>query len=221
MHGPMQTPGGMQRQWRWGTQWWQWNDKNGMKDYTSIIPPTLQEEWRWYDAWCLMCEDPEDHRFSKTRKIWKMMWVQQILWKLKRKRRWGLYEQNVYCHKVKTLRITSLSEWRSRWLKHEMRLMKTGMKGSMGRKIIKKEMENSKMIMCHFQQSLWWGNKGKTQKKKVPPNLYAVHAKCVTILPEDIQNASQYPQWKKVQGRKIIKVSMVQSWNRTISMVQN
>ena len=30
----------------------------------------------------------------------------------------------------------------------------------------------------------------------VPPNLYAIHAKWVTITLEDTQNVSQYPQWK-------------------------
>ena len=35
--------------------------------------------------------------------------------------------------------------------------------------------------------------RGKTKKKrKYIKNLYAIHAKCVTIIPEDIQIASQY-----------------------------
>ena len=30
----------------------------------------------------------------------------------------------------------------------------------------------------------------------VPPNLHSIHAKCVTIIPEDIQIALHYLQWK-------------------------
>ena len=71
-----------------------------------------------------------------------------------------------------------------------------GMTGSIGKKIMKEEMENNNVIMCHFWQSPWWRNKGKTQKKKVPHNLYAIHAKHVTIILEDIQIALQYLQWK-------------------------
>ena len=39
-------------------------------------------------------------------------------------------------------------------------------------------------------------------KKMVPPNLYAIHAKHVTITLEDTQIVLQYLQWKKLQGRK-------------------
>ena len=40
------------------------------------------------------------------------------------------------------------------------------------------------------------------KQKKVPPNLYAIHAKCVSIIPEDIHIPSQYPWCKTLQGRK-------------------
>ena len=73
-----------------------------------------------------------------------------------------------------------------------MRSIKMGMKGSMGKKIMKEEMENSNVIMCHFWQSLWCRNEGKTQKKMVLPHLYTIHTKHVTITLEDIQIASWY-----------------------------
>ena len=46
---------------------------------------------------------------------------------------------------------------------------------------------------CRFWQNPWTAEiKGKKQKKVVLCHLYAIHAKCVTIIPEDIQMASQY-----------------------------
>ena len=99
--------------------------------------------------------------------------------------------------KVKTPKTTGVSEWRwspcwSGWLKRWNDVNKMGIQWSIGKKMMKEEMENSKVIMCHFGQSLWWRNKGKTQKKMVPPNLYTIHTKHVIIIPEDIQIASQY-----------------------------
>ena len=73
---------------------------------------------------------------------------------------------------------------------------KMGMQWSMGKKMMKEEMENSNVITCCFWQSHWWRNKGKTQKKMLPPKLYTIHAKHVTIILENIQIASQYTQWK-------------------------
>ena len=55
-------------------------------------------------------------------------------------------------------------------------------------------------------------------KKIVPPNLWAIRAKWVTITLKDFQIIPQYLQWKAAR-KKMRTVSMVQSWNRTISVV--
>ena len=53
-------------------QWYE--DEDGKKDYTSVIPWTLHKEWKLDDRmneWHMIsgCEDPEDHRFVRTRKM--------------------------------------------------------------------------------------------------------------------------------------------------------
>ena len=178
---PMQTLEEMTKWWKWDARQWQWNDEDGKKDYTSVIPQTLQDEQRWYDRmneWHMIFdmwrsrrsqvhqvgEDIEDvgaanNVQTEKEKKMRLMWMKHINWR----RGSGRCEWNTgTARRVKPLRITSLSEQRSWWLKHEMRLIKMGMKGSMGKKIMKEKMENSNVITCHFQQSLWWRNEGKT-----------------------------------------------------------
>ena len=209
---PMQTLAEKTKQWKWGARWQQWNDEDGKKDYTSVIPWTLQKEWRWHDRmneWHMIFdvwrssrsrvhqnkEDIEENvgtaNNMQTEKEKKMrsMWMKHVYWR----RRSRKYEWNTgTAWKVKTPKTTSLSEWRSGWLKHERRLINMGMTWSMGKKIMKEEMENSNVIMCHFLQSPWWRKERKTQKKMVPTHLYTIHTKHVTIIPQDIQIASQY-----------------------------
>ena len=51
-HGPMHTPGGMQRWWRWGMQWWWWNDKNGKEDDMT------HDAWRPWRSQVCHNDDP-------------------------------------------------------------------------------------------------------------------------------------------------------------------
>ena len=62
-------------------------------------------------------------------------------------------------------------------------------------------MENSNVVMCQFQQSLWQTDKRKMvlaefmaerqeenkEEKKAQSNLYAIHAKHVITIPKDVQ----------------------------------
>ena len=60
--------------------------------------------------------------------------------------------------------------------------------------VVKKLQRNNKKSVSMVQS---WN------KKMVPPNLYAIHAKCVTIILEDIQIASQYLQWKSCKVENV------------------
>ena len=152
---------------------------------------------------------------TEKEKKMRLMWMKCVNWR----RRSSKYECHWYC--VKTLRITSLSEQRSRWLKHEMRLIKMGMKGSVGKKIMKEEMENSNVITCCFQQSPWWRNKGKNAEEKryhltstpYMPNVWLAYWG-TSKLPHSICS-------KKAARKKIRTLSVVQSWNRTVSVMQS
>ena len=147
----------MPKQWKWGARWWQWNDEDGKKDNTSVFPQTLQDEWRWYgrmNEWHMIFnvwrswrsqvqqnkEDIEEDvgaannvQTEKEKKM-RLMWMKCVNWRRKSSK----YEWKTgTAQKVETLKTTSLSEWRSGWLKHEMRLIKKGMKWSMGKKMMK------------------------------------------------------------------------------------
>ena len=218
----MQTLEEMTKQQKWGARWWHWNDEDGKKDYTSVIPQTLQEEQRWYDRmneWHMIFnvwgswrsqvhqnkEDIEEdvgtanNMQNEKEKKMRLMWMKHVIWR----RRSSKYEWNTgTAQKVKTPKTTSLSEWRSGWLEHERRLIKMGMKWNMGKMIMKEEMETSNVIMCHLRQSPWWRNKGKTQKKMVLPHIYSIHTKCVTIILEDIQLLHSICSEKAVRKNK-------------------
>ena len=116
---------------------------------------------------------------TEKEKKMRLIWIKCVNWR-RRSSKWNTGTAWM----VKIPKIWEAETWNE--------VDKMGMQWSMGKKMMKEEMENSNVIMCHFWQSLWWRNKRKTQKKIIPPNLYTIHAKCVTIIPEDIQIASQY-----------------------------
>ena len=162
MHGPMQTLEEMTKRWKLGPRQWQWNDEDGKKEYTSVIPWTLQEEQRWYDRmnewhmifvvwrpWRLQVhqnkEDIEEDvgtannmQTGKEKKM-RLMWMKHVNWR-RRSSKWNTGT----ARKVKTPKTTGLSEWKwspcwSRWLKHEMKLIKWGCNEAWGRRWWKKK----------------------------------------------------------------------------------
>ena len=70
------------------------------------------------------------------------VWIKHVNWK-------RLTEWNAgAAQKLKTLRTTSLSEQRPGWLKHEIRSIKWACNEAW-KKMMKEEMENNKVVMCH------------------------------------------------------------------------
>ena len=96
-----------------------------------------------------------------------------------------------------------------------------GMQWSMGKKMMKEEMENSNVIMCWFWQIPWQEERQEEYKEE-----RKVHHKplCHTCQMCDYHtgghpNCLAVSTAKRLQGRKRT-VSMVLSWNTTVSVVK-
>ena len=66
----------------------------------------------------------------------------------------------------------------------KMMLVKWGCSETMGKKMMKEEMENSNVIMCQFWHSSWLERqKENKEEKKAQSNLHTMHAKHVITIP--------------------------------------
>ena len=105
------------------------------------------------------------------------MWMKHVYWR----RRSSKYKWNTGASwKVKTPKAISLSEWRSRWLKHEMRSIKCGWNEVWGRRWWRKRMKKKQQCdnVSFPAESVVKKRKENTEENGTTSPLHHTHQAC-------------------------------------------